>query len=207
MQKTIFCVILAVLAAYATPNLISYQGKVEKDGSPFSGEATMEFALYEFESSGTAFWSETQNVTVVDGIFNVLLGSVSELPALPTDGCWLEVTIDSDVLPRQKITSVPYAQVADQAYSYYQTVEDTAMDYDCPADGILLVGYWIQGEALYRSVRLYVDDMRVAGWQGNNIESFICTAIAIEEGSHRIRITVSPGATITEVRLWAIFMR
>ncbi|TKJ43111.1 hypothetical protein CEE36_05015 [candidate division TA06 bacterium B3_TA06] len=207
MKRALLVLFVLALAAWATPNLISYQGKLDKDGEPFSGEASMNFALYESEDATTSFWEETQTVIVVDGIFNVLLGSVTELPALPTDGCWLEVVIDGDALPRQQITSVPYAQVADQAYSHFKMVEDTAMDYDCPADGILLVGYWIQGAALYRSVHLYVDDMRVAGWPGNNIESFICTAIAIEEGSHRIRITVSPGATITDVRLWAIFMR
>lgn len=206
MKKALLVLFVFALAAWATPNLISYQGKVEKDGSPYSGEATMEFALYESESSGTAFWSESQNVTVVDGIFNVLLGSVNELPALPTDGCWLEVSIDGDALPRQQITSVPYAQVADQAYSYYQTVEDTAMDYTCPADGILLVGYWVIGEGLGNSISLYVDDIQIVGPQGSNMRATACGAMAVEEGLHRIRIK---GALygITAVRLWAIFMR
>ena len=81
MKKALLVLFVLALAAWATPNLISYQGKLDKDGEPFSGEASMNFALYESEDAGTPFWNETQTVTVVNGIFNVLLGSVEELPA------------------------------------------------------------------------------------------------------------------------------
>lgn len=206
MKKVLLVLFVLALAAWATPNLISYQGKLDRDGSPFTGTASMEFALFETETGSTPFWNEIQSVTVTDGIFNVLLGSVTELPALPTDGCWLEVVIDGDALPRQQITSVPYSQIADQAYSYYQTVEDTAMDYTCPADGILLVGYWLIGEGLNNSISLYVDDIQIVGPQGSNMRATACGAIAVEEGLHRIRIKGALYA-LTEVRLWAIFMR
>lgn len=206
MKKALLFLALAAITAWATPNLVSYQGKLEEDGEPFSGEVSMTFSLYESENAGTPFWNETQTVTVVDGIFNVLLGSVETLPSLPLDECWLGVTVDRDALPRQQITSVPYAQVADQAYSHYQTVEDTAMDYTCPADGILLVGYWVIGEGLVNSISLYVDDIQIVGPQGSNMRATACGAMAVEEGLHRIRIK---GALygITAVRLWAIFMR
>jgi hypothetical protein len=51
-------------------------------------------------------------VAVFDGIYNVLLGSVTALDAsvFSGDDRWLEVKVGDDTLsPRQRITSVAYA--------------------------------------------------------------------------------------------------
>src|SRR4030042_4482908 len=61
-------------------NLISYQGKLLRDGSPVKGAVAVVFSIYSAEMGGTAVWSESQAVTATDGIFNVLLGSIQPLP-------------------------------------------------------------------------------------------------------------------------------
>ncbi|TET23514.1 MAG: hypothetical protein E3J71_01895 [Candidatus Stahlbacteria bacterium] len=198
MKRVLLVLFVLALAAWATPNLVSYQGKLDKDGEPFSGEASMNFALYESKDATTSFWEETQTVIVVDGIFNVLLGSVNELPALPTDGCWLEVTIDSDVLPRQQITSVPYAEVAQQVCANYKMVEDTAMDYTCPADGVLLIGGGGLGE---KNWTIKVDGKAVLSADGMSV-----LPVSITAGEHHISLTYF-GADTYHPYLWAIFMR
>lgn len=197
MKRVLLVLFVLALAAWATPNLISYQGKLDKDGEPFSGEASMNFALYDSEDATTAFWSETQNVTVVDGIFNVLLGSVNELPALPTEGCWLEVNVEGEALPRQQITSVPYSQIADQAYSHFKMVEDTAMDYTCPADGVLVIG----GGVLNAGVCSFFIDGKVIA---SNVGALSVQPVLVTQGTHHISMRPYE---CTSPRLWAIFMR
>ena len=201
MKRVLLVLFVSALAAWATPNLISYQGKVEKDGSPYSGEATMEFALFETETGGAPFWSETQNVTVVDGIFNVLLGSVETLPALPLDECWLEVKVDGDVLPRQQITSVPYAEVAQQACANFQMVHDTAMDYTCPADGVLLIG-WCPTTGRWS---IKIDDYQTSM---NLTQASIITK-SVTAGTHHISVGTAWPEDFNPEKdyLWAIFMR
>lgn len=201
MNKVLLFLALAAINAWATPNLVSYQGKLDRDGSPFTGTASMEFALFETETGSTSFWNETQSVTVTDGIFNVLLGSITELPPLPTDGCWLEVTIDGDALPRQQITSVPYAEIAQQACANFKmVVNDTAMDYTCPADGVLLIG----GGNQYAFWSFLVDGEYVLiRVPGGTIQPVPVTA-----GTHHISSRCSyPDFKDADYYLWAIFMR
>ena len=197
MKKALLFLALAAITAWATPNLVSYQGKLDRDGSPFTGTASMEFALFETETGSTSFWNETQSVTVTDGIFNVLLGSITELPSLPADECWLEVTIDGDALPRQQITSVPYSQIADQAYSHFKMVEDTAMDYTCPADGVLVIG----GGVLNAGVCSFFIDGKVIA---SNVGALSVQPVLVTQGTHHI--SMHP-YECTSPRLWAIFMR
>ena len=58
-------------------------------------------------------WSETQNVTATNGIYQVMLGSATTMPSDLFDGDtrYLGVTIgaDSECSPRQQITSVAYS--------------------------------------------------------------------------------------------------
>jgi len=198
MKRVLLVLFVSALAAWATPNLISYQGKLDRDGSPFTGTASMEFALFETETGSTPFWNETQSVTVTDGIFNVLLGSVNELPALPTEGCWLEVAIDGEALPRQQIASVPYAEVAQQVCANYKMVEDTAMDYTCPADGVLLIGGGGLGE---KNWTIKVDGEAVLSADGMSV-----LPVSITAGEHHISLAYF-GADTYHPYLWVIFMR
>lgn len=97
------------------PGLINYQGKLTDElGVPVNRDAEMTFAIYTEAAGGGSVWSESQDVQVTDGIFNVLLGSVNPLgPDYFAEGpeTYLGVKIgeDSELAPRQKIASTAYS--------------------------------------------------------------------------------------------------
>ena len=108
---------LAAHAAFAVPNLLQYQGRVtDAAGTPLNGSQSVVFSIYAAASGGSALWSETQTVTVANGLFNVALGSVTALPADLFDGSarylGVKVGADAEMTPRQAINSVGYAQRA-----------------------------------------------------------------------------------------------
>ena len=117
MKKHLISTLLAVIACLlvplsvnAVPNLISYQGILnDKDGVPVGSSVDMTFRIYNVESGGTAIWSETQNVTVSNGTFNVKLGSVESLPfnMFLNDAVYLGIQVgaDPEMMPRQQFTS------------------------------------------------------------------------------------------------------
>ncbi|MBI4515297.1 MAG: hypothetical protein HY699_05705 [Deltaproteobacteria bacterium] len=117
--------LLARTVAADAPNLLNYQGRLtDPSGTPKNGTFTMQFAVYDAESGGNQLptgspWSETQSVTVTNGVFNVLLGSVTALPTDlfqggPLDASgplrFLQVTVSGEALaPRKRIASAAYA--------------------------------------------------------------------------------------------------
>ncbi len=107
--------------AWAVPGVINYQGKLTNpDGTSVdNGTYTIHFRIYNVSSGGTALWSETQSVPVMDGIYNVTLGSVTPIPTaiLENPVLYLGVTVeaDSEMIPRQEITSTFYALKAGDA--------------------------------------------------------------------------------------------
>jgi hypothetical protein len=83
----VVALVLTAPALADVPNLLNYQGRLtDPSGNPKNGTFTMQFAVYDAVSGGNQLptgspWSETQSVTATNGIFNVLLGSVTPLPA------------------------------------------------------------------------------------------------------------------------------
>jgi microcystin-dependent protein len=129
VKRILFLVFVALLAvvqtAYAgVPPMINYQGALtDKDGvSVANGNYDMEFKIYDVPSGGAALWSEkwdvaTSQVPVVGGIFNTMLGFQSPIPTglfakYPETYLGIKVGTDSEMLPRQQITSVGYAFTA-----------------------------------------------------------------------------------------------
>ncbi len=105
--------------AVSIPRLINYQGYLtDASGTPLNGSYGMAFELYASASGGTAFWSETQSgVPVTEGVFNVMLGSVTPVGTVP-DGpeLYLQVTVGTEVIsPRVRLVSVPYSYNASLA--------------------------------------------------------------------------------------------
>lgn len=100
-----------------------YQGRLtDAFGNPINNTAPgleMTFALYTQETDGAPVWSEHHSgVPVSDGLFNVYLGSITPLEsALFDNDLWLgvKVGIDSEMVPREKLTAVWYAMRAGQA--------------------------------------------------------------------------------------------
>jgi len=103
--------------ALAVPNLINYQGRLtDNAGNPTNGTVQIVFSIYSAVTGGTALWTETQSVTATNGIYNVMLGSITSIPSdlFDEDSRYLGVKIgaDSECTPRQQIASVAYAITA-----------------------------------------------------------------------------------------------
>ena len=65
------------------PRYINYQGKLtDAEDNPVTGDVSITVRLYDIESGGTALWTETQTVTVIRGVFSILLGSSEVLDDL-----------------------------------------------------------------------------------------------------------------------------
>ena len=102
--------------AQNAPQLLNYQGRLtDAAGAPRNGSFSMSFAIL----GGPSGWSEAQSVTVTNGFFSVLLGSVTPFPAdLFTGGSTdsygpvrhLQVTVGGETLtPNIRIVSAAWA--------------------------------------------------------------------------------------------------
>ncbi len=100
-----------------SPGAIPIQGRLTNaSGVPLNGTFSMVFSLYEVETGGTAYCSDSQNVIVSNGLFNSYLdGCYYQGSAGPNyiygQKLWLGVKVSSDpeMTPRQLILPVPYA--------------------------------------------------------------------------------------------------
>ncbi len=114
---TFFVCILLMVSVNSVPaqipQTISYQGVLKQaDGSPVQdGNYTLHFKIYPTESEGSAFWSETQTLTVHDGLFNAALGAVNPLDLDFDRPYFLGISIGdgSELQPRIRLTASPYS--------------------------------------------------------------------------------------------------
>ncbi len=120
------CLFIMSRGAFAgsIPQLINYQGTLTNtSGTPVAnGQYAVVFNIYDVPTGGTALWTETWNssttpVVTNKGNFNVLLGAHSPIPSSffndkPVTYLGIKVGNDSEMLPRQRITSVGYAFTA-----------------------------------------------------------------------------------------------
>ena len=97
------------------PRQINYQGYLTNPGgTPVNATVSMVFGLYAAPSgAAAALHSETQNVVVTNGVFNVLIGAQPGQPlALAFDvPYWLGVKVaaDAEMTPRQAVAAAGYA--------------------------------------------------------------------------------------------------
>jgi hypothetical protein len=138
---------LWITASFAAPNAMNFQGRLTDtvgnnvpDGTYF-----MQFLIYDVETSGSALWGESQDVSVTGGIYNVTLGQGTSLGGsfdsalFNGDDRWLEVWFDGEtLLPRQKLTSVAYALQAQEAVSVISSGIATDMLQDQAVDQVKL---------------------------------------------------------------------
>ena len=101
------------------PQLINYQGFLtDVNGKALTGPQTLLFRLYPDTSKGSNWvWSEEQSVEVVNGLYNVLLGSTTPLTSDILNGDrFLGITIEEiELKPRMQLVSVPYSFHAENA--------------------------------------------------------------------------------------------
>lgn len=118
---SLFLLLLALAACptmASVPSQVSYQGRLTDNGGlPLTDTVSLKFSIYNSPGGGIALWTETQPaVAVTDGIFHVLLGSVTPLSEAVFDvntipDRYLGVAVDGapDLQPLQRFVAVPYA--------------------------------------------------------------------------------------------------
>jgi hypothetical protein len=150
MQKVIILsLILAIISGIAfsqVPQLINYQGVLIDSGTnqPVPDDTySIAFSIYDVASGGTAVWTETQSVTTQDGLYSVLLGSITTLKPVIFSGTekyiGIKVGSDPEMTPRKRIVSVAYAYVAESVSGIANTF---------PTDGNVGIGTKTPGEKL-----------------------------------------------------------
>jgi hypothetical protein len=112
----------ATLVATTSTAGIPYQGRLaDKNGAPLTQTVNMIFRLYSAASGGSPLWEEqwtgSNSVQVSDGLFNVMLGSLTPIPQAVITGnsnLYLGITVgtDSEMSPRVQLGSVPFATQA-----------------------------------------------------------------------------------------------
>jgi len=122
LGAVLLLMMMAPQAQATVPPLVNYQGFLtDENGDPVNGPVTLAFAVFPDSTGGASVWGPSQydNVTLVDGVFHIILGATTPLPQSLFTGSvlWLETSVNgSPVLPRRKLVSVPYslrAAVAD----------------------------------------------------------------------------------------------
>ena len=146
----------APAAASTSTGTIAYQGRLaDADGTPITDTVNMEFRLYDVASGGIFLWEElwtgSNGVQVSDGLFNVMLGSLTPIPQsviTEHDSLFLGITVgtDDEMTPRVQLGSVPFAvqaltvpdgsvtteKIADEAVTQAKLGADVSLE---PSDG------------------------------------------------------------------------
>ena len=94
------------------PKTIHFQGVLTDDqGELLTGTHSVTFRIYDTESGGTSLWSEPVDVDCENGLFSIILGSTAPIDIDFSQQYWLGVGVtgESEMSPRYKLTSVPYA--------------------------------------------------------------------------------------------------
>nr|MBC8412047.1 hypothetical protein [bacterium] len=112
-------VLVPAVSIAQIPEEVNYQGYLTDAGGPVNGFFDVFFQIFDSSVDGNSLWSETQNIEVVEGIYNVTLGAVSPLNITLDAAVWLQVAIDENgsatiepleiLSPRQKFSAVPFA--------------------------------------------------------------------------------------------------
>lgn len=104
------------------PQQITYQGYLtDTAGIPINGDITLVFSFYDAATEGTLLWLEEQNVLVINGLYNVLMGwdpVDNPFPGNLFNGeRWIGVSVggDAEMVPRQMLASTPFAMKAGDA--------------------------------------------------------------------------------------------
>ena len=141
------------LLAQPVPMTLNYQGQLAENTpsqKPVNATLPMRFSIWDspLVGFGTQLWVETWDapnspVVVTNGIFSVLLGSVTPIPSsvfAPGAPRFLQIEVGpltpGEILsPRQQLASVPWAMKADLAEAATTatsaTTADTSLDLTC----------------------------------------------------------------------------
>ncbi|MCK4597432.1 hypothetical protein KAU04_05305, partial [bacterium] len=150
------------------PGQLNYQGYLADavDSSAVTSTLEMTFRLFDSQTKGAELWSETHPaVEVSNGLFHVLLGSVTSFPGDMFDGTtlWLQTEVGAELLtPRKPLVSVAYSQRTQEAdhavhadtAAYTQVAGMTIADSAVVADNT----HQLEGENLLDLDNRYVNE-------------------------------------------------
>ena len=123
-------------AQAAIPHVINFQGKAtDKAGAPLDGDYKLTIRIYDAATVGNLEWTEIHTgVTITNGVFRVLLGSVTPLDLPFNEDYWLslEVNTDGEMSPRTRLASTGYAYKAKVADRLAEEIESI------PSGGIIM---------------------------------------------------------------------
>ena len=112
-------------SAHAVPLQITQQGRIiDNNHTSVTGTHDVTFRFYDSTTSNTPLWSETLVISFNNGYYAAILGTNPNSNPLDSQvlglyPLYLELQLDSNtpMVPRQEITSVPYAQISGVAES------------------------------------------------------------------------------------------
>src|SRR3989344_4292393 len=107
---------MSAVSAAALPQTMNIQGRLsDASGTPVaSADYNINFTIYSTDSGGTELWSESRTVSVSNGFYDIVLGTVTPI-ALPFEDQYylgIKVGSDSEMTPRVKLTAVPYSFIS-----------------------------------------------------------------------------------------------
>ncbi|MBI5528199.1 MAG: hypothetical protein HY897_17845 [Deltaproteobacteria bacterium] len=115
-----FAIAAGAAARAEVPLTLSHNGYLtDTQGAPVNVTLPFVFKVYAEETGGDPVWVEAiPNVGVQNGFYATTLGLSTSLASVfnARKDVWLEISVDGiAITPRQKISAVPYALVADDA--------------------------------------------------------------------------------------------
>jgi len=113
------------------PALFNYQGRLMNGTNLVNGTVGLQLSLYDSASGGTLVYTDSNSVTVVDGLYSTYIGDHTTFgnlaSALGGTQLWLQVVANGTALsPRERLVSVPYALGA-PASGISGTLSDTQL--------------------------------------------------------------------------------
>jgi hypothetical protein len=113
---------LIIAQTSSVPTLINYQGFLtDPNGTALDSTVDIEFWLYDTSSGGLPLWTEEHtSVSVENGLFNIILGSVTSLSAADLTGkryLAMKVGLDAVMETRLRLTSAAYSILAERAHA------------------------------------------------------------------------------------------
>ena len=113
LQLLLLSLLMASTLVAQAPDVMTYQGKLQNEGSPVNGLHSLTFHIYDAATNGTLLWSETHSeVQVTDGLFSVDLGTVSSLSGLAFNADYFltfQVDGGTEMTPRLQLGPTPFA--------------------------------------------------------------------------------------------------
>jgi hypothetical protein len=137
---------LQATAASGINSQLNYQGKLtDSSGQPVvNGSWSFRFRLYDASSGGNLLWTErwtatSTQVTTVNGIFSVALGSLADISGVDfnNDSLYLQVDLDADAdgdweevfSSRKRLNATPYAFNTDTVDGFNATSTAAVANY------------------------------------------------------------------------------